>query len=49
MPEVELDEEIYNKIKAWISTHSIDMTVDEFVNDIIAMVFEQEDEWLSDF
>jgi hypothetical protein len=49
MPEVELEEEIFNKIKAWISTHSIDMTVDDFVNEFLDMVFDQEEEWLTDF
>jgi len=49
MPEVELEAELYEKIEDWILRNNIDMTVDEFVNELIQMVFEDEDEWLSDF
>ena len=49
MPEVELEAELYEKIEDWILANSIDMTVDEFVNELIQMVFEDEAGWLSNF
>ena len=47
MPDVDLDEELYEKIQDWILANNIDMTVDEVVNEIIQMMFE-EDGLLSD-
>lgn len=43
--EIEVDEELYKKIEAWLLTNNIDMTVDECATELIKSMFKEKDEF----
>ena len=46
MVKIELDDELYKKIEAYLASFEFDKTVDDFVNALVEMTFEDADQWM---